>query len=108
MKPWDIVTWDFPDAGPHPAVVLGTQERITRKPKINVLLCSTQRAARAPEAFEVILDRSDGLDWETLCKCDLLYAAPVAQIRGIRGSVSSPRRREIAVRVIRGLGFAGM
>lgn len=108
MKPWDIYTWDFPEAGPHPAVVLGTDERVKNKPKVNVLLCSSQRATRAAELHEVILDSSDGLDWATLCKCDLLYAVPQAQLKQKRGAVAPQRRREIAARVIRALGFAGM
>lgn len=100
-------TWDFPDSGPRPAVILGTDERVSRKPKVNVLLCSSHRAARKPELFEVLLDQSDGLDWETVCKCDLLYAAPASQIEEKRGTVGLARRREIAIRIIRGVGLAG-
>jgi hypothetical protein len=108
MKPWDIYTWDFPEAGIHPAVVLGTDLRVGQKPKVSVLLCSSQRANRSPEIFEVMLDKADGLDWEALCKCDLVYVAPVKALTQIRGVVSPARRREIAARVIRGLGLAGL
>ena|ERR1043166_9096031 len=108
MKPWEIYTWDFPGAGEHPAVVLGTDERVQHKPMLNLLLCSSQRATRAAKPTEVILDSSDGLDWPTLCKCDLVYSAPANQLSGKRGMVAHPRRREIAVRVIRGLGLAGL
>jgi hypothetical protein len=107
MEPWDIFTWSFPDAGPHPAVVLGTEERL-RKAKVNVLLCSSHRATRRPELHEVILDESDGLDWATLCKCDLVYAVPAAQLSNKRGTVTPARRPQIAERVIRALGFAGL
>jgi mRNA-degrading endonuclease toxin of MazEF toxin-antitoxin module len=108
MKPWDIYTWDFPGAGSHPAVVLGTETRLKLKPRVNVLLCSSQRAKRKAEIHEVILDTADGLDWETLCKCDLIYAADKRQLTQRRGSISAPRRREIAARAIRALGFAGI
>ena len=108
MKPWDIYTWTFPDAESHPAVILGTEARLANKPKINVLFCSSQRAARRPEAFEMILDQADGLNWETLCKCDLVFAVPKEQLTHRRGTVSLVRRREIAERVIRALGFAGL
>jgi hypothetical protein len=108
MKPWDIYTWKFPDAGEHPAVILGSEERVGQKPMLNVLLCSTQRATRAAKATEVILDRADGLDWATICKCDLVYSVPANQLSGARGSVAMARRREIAARVIRGLGLAGL
>ena len=108
MNPWDIFTWNFPGVGAHPAVILGTEERVKHKPKVNVLLCSSQRATRDPELHETILDAADGLDWPTLCKCDLVYAAPATQLSDKRGSVTLQRRRQIAERVIRALGFAGI
>jgi hypothetical protein len=108
MKPWDIWTWDFPGVGTHPAVVLGTDDRLKGKPRVNVLLCSTHRASRPPEIHEVLLDIADGLDWPTLCKCDLLYAVPKEELMSRRGIVRSERRRPIAERVIRALGFAGL
>src|SRR5438045_5338064 len=105
MKPWEISTWKFPDAGEHPAVVLGTEERVRLKPRVCVLLCSTQRAARAAELHEVILDTADGLEWEILCKCDVVYAAPKSELVKRRGIVTAERRRAIAERVIRSLGL---
>ena len=108
MKPWEVWTWRFPDAGEHPAVVLGTEERLQLKPRVCVILCSTQRATRRPELHEVILDEADGLDWETLCKCDAVYAAPKSDLVKRRGSVTPERRRAIAERVIRSLGLAGL
>jgi mRNA-degrading endonuclease toxin of MazEF toxin-antitoxin module len=108
MKPWDIYTWNFPGAESHPAVVLGTETRIANKPKINVLFCSSKRASRTPEAIEIMLDQAEGLDWETLCKCDLIFAVPKEQLVHKRGSVTPARRRQIAERVIRALGLAGL
>jgi mRNA-degrading endonuclease toxin of MazEF toxin-antitoxin module len=108
MKPWDIYTWEFPDVESHPAVVLGTEARLANKPKVNVLFCSSKRATRQAEALEVILDTADGVDWETLCKCDLVFAVPKDQLTRKRGSVTQARRRQIAERVIRGLGLAGL
>jgi mRNA-degrading endonuclease toxin of MazEF toxin-antitoxin module len=108
VKPWDIYTWDFPGAGSHPAVVLGVDERVKLKPRVNVLLCSSKRAGRSAEIHEVMLDTADGLDWETLCKCDLLYAVEKSQLTRRRGRVIRERRSQIAGRVIRTLGFAGM
>lgn len=108
MKPWEVWTWDFPDAGPHPAVVLTTDDRARLKPKVSVILCSTQRALRQPELHEVVLDEADGLSWETLCKCDLVYAADKKDLKQRRGSVTLERRRAIAERVVRGLGLAGL
>ena len=108
MKPWDIYTFEFPGVEAHPAVILGTEARLANKPKVNVLFCSSRRAAREAEAMEIILDEADGLDWKTLCKCDLVFAAPKDQLTRKRGSVTVERRRLIAERVIRALGFAGL
>jgi len=52
--------------------------------------------------------RADGLDWPTLCKCDLVYGAEKKDLKRRRGSVTAERRRAIAERVIRGLGMAGL
>ncbi len=108
MKPWEIWTWRFPDAGEHPAVLLGTEERVKLKSRVCVVLCSTQRATREPEIHEVLLDEADGLDWKTLCKCDVVYAAPKGELIKRRGGVTLERRRAIAERVIRSLGLAGL
>jgi len=108
MKPWEIWTWKFPDAREHPAVLLGTEERLRLKPRVCVLLCSTRRATRQAEVHEVILDEADGLNWETLCKCDVIYAAPKTELEQRRGAVRPERRRAIAERVMRALGFAGL
>lgn len=78
------------------------------KPRVCVILCSTQPAARKPEVHEVLLDEADGLDWETLCKCDVVYAAPKTELVKRRGSVTAERRRAIAERVIRDFGLAGL
>ena len=108
MKPWEIWTWNFPEAGDHPAVVLGTDDRVKHKPRISVLLCSSKQAAREPEAHEIVLDEADGLSWPTLCKCDLVYGVLKTELTRRRGLVITERRRGIAERVIRGLGLAGL
>jgi len=108
MRPWEVWTWKFPDANEHPAVILATDDRVRLKPRVSVVLCSTQRAQRKAEINEVILDEADGLDWPTLCKCDLVYAADKKELTRYRGLVTPERRRAIAERVIRGLGLAGV
>ena len=69
---------------------------------------STQRAARTAELHEVMLDQADGLDWESLCKCDVVYAAPKTDLIERRGSATAERRRAIAERVVRSLGLTGL
>ena len=108
MKPWEIWTWKFPDADIHPAVILGTEDRLRLKSRVNVLLCSSHRTARKAEPHEVILDTADGLNWPTLCKCDVVYAVEKSQLSQQRGLVVPERRRAIAARVIQQLGLAGL
>jgi hypothetical protein len=56
----------------------------------------------------VILDTTDGLEWATLCKCDLIYAVNKGQLTKHRGKVSMERRRQIARKVVQFLAFAGL
>jgi hypothetical protein len=99
MKQWDIVMWNFPE-GRHPAVIVSHPERIALKPVVNVLLCSSKRATRQAEANEIILDEADGLDWPTLCKCDLLYDVDQKELSAPRGSVVLARRRLLVQKLI--------
>lgn len=98
MNAWEIWTFD-PGYGDHPAVVVSAPDRAARKPLVEVILCASQRAARAPNPGEVLLDSADGLSWGTLCKCDLIYAVDKNLLHTRRGLVTIERRREI-VRVI--------
>ncbi len=100
MNAWEIWSFD-PGFGVHPAVIVSAQDRAARKPLVEIILCSTQRASRAPNAGEVVLDLADGLNWETLCKCDLIYSVDRDLLNTGRGRGTTERRREI-VRVIVG------
>lgn len=73
MKQWDIWTCDFAEAGPHPAIVVSHPDRVAGAPLVNVLIGSSQKASRPARENEVMLNGADGLDWETLVKCDLMY-----------------------------------
>lgn len=44
----------------------------------------------------MILDQADGLNWETLCKCDVVYAAPKTELVQHRGTVNLECRRAIS------------
>jgi len=104
MKAWEIWTWDF-EFGAHPVVIVSHPLRIANKPVVNVLKCSSQRALRPPKSHETVLDESDGLQWETLCACDLLYAVPKAELREPRGAVGPARRRDIVQKIIQACGW---
>jgi hypothetical protein len=98
VNAWEIWTFD-PGYGDHPAIIISAPDRAARKPLLEILLCSSQRAARQPNAGEVLLDSADGLNWETLCRCDLIYSIGRDALHTRRGLVTLERRREI-VRVI--------
>jgi hypothetical protein len=68
-------------------------------------MCAARRATRQPEPNEVILDANDGLDWPTLCKCDLLYTIQKVNLSNRRGAVSAERRRQIIATINRSNGW---
>jgi hypothetical protein len=106
MKPWEVWQWDFPH-GSHPAVIIAPEARCTNDQiqTVNILGCSSQRARRRPEAHEVLLDREDGLDWETLCRCDVMFLAKKSELTRFRGALSYERKRQVGQRVIRLFGL---
>ena len=106
MKEWDILSWQpkgWPE--PHPAVIVSHPGRVANKPEVNVLLCSSKQATRPAEAHEVILDQSDGLNWPTLCRCDLFYLVNKSELKGPRGRVGLERRRQIIATINRANGW---
>jgi mRNA-degrading endonuclease toxin of MazEF toxin-antitoxin module len=100
VRAWDIYTFNFPEAGLHPAVIVSSSERAERKDWVSVLLGSSQRAGRPPNATEVLLNGADGLDWDTLIKCDLIHAVKKSDLIRKRGTVTPSRRRQIVQRMI--------
>lgn len=108
MKAWDIWTGNI--FGPHPVVLISCQARIDAKPEVVVLKCTTMQPtmARAAKENEALLDQADGLNWKTLCRCDLLFTVPKATLTNRRGSVGVERRRDIARKIIQGLAIAGL
>jgi mRNA-degrading endonuclease toxin of MazEF toxin-antitoxin module len=102
MKTFDVFSWQPPGwVEPHPCVIVSHPSRIANKAEVNVVACSSKRATRKAQAHEVILDQADGLDWPTLCKCDLLYSVSKSELKHRRGEIS-PARRKVLVRTIIG------
>lgn len=109
VHPWDVV--DYPFAwGTHPAVVVSNAQRCARKPEIVVLACRTMRPETTREAAEneTLLDAADGLDWKTLCRCDLLFTVAKDKFVRKRGQVGAERQRDIGRKIIQGLAIAGL
>jgi len=108
MKAWEIWTYAFPGAGEHPAVIVSHGQRVERKAVVEVLLCASLRGGSAAALHQVVLDAADGLDWKTLCRCDLIYSVPREDLRARRGQVSPERRREIIRKIIWSHGWSGL
>ena len=97
MQAWGIWSYQPPGwNGTHPCVIVSHPARVAHKPFVSILMCTSQRSNRPAEVDkEVLLDAEDGLNWETLCKCDLIYGVPKADLKERRGKVGSERRRQI-------------
>jgi hypothetical protein len=105
MNQWEISTYAFPRAGEHPAVIISHPLRAERKETVEVLLPTTLRSGQTPGPHEVILGGADGLDWSTLCRCDLIYSLPRGDLSKLRGTVSVARRRDIIRKIIASDGW---
>jgi mRNA-degrading endonuclease toxin of MazEF toxin-antitoxin module len=93
---WDC---DFPEKGLHPAVLISHPDRCARAQVLNVLFCTSLRQSRQPYPFEVALDVEDGLSWESLCDCSILWSVKTAMLVAKRGHVTLERRRAIREKV---------
>lgn len=99
-RKWEVWTFDFPEKGPHPVVLISHPDRCERGATINVLYCTSQRQSRPAKPTEVLLDRADGFDWETFVACDFIYGVPAAALKDKRGVISRERRRAIRGKLI--------
>jgi len=101
MKQWEIYHYPFTAEGAHPAVILSNDERCDNPhyPHVNALLCTSLRAARPAKKNEVILNGSDGLDWLTAVRCDVIYLLPKSGFQAKRGVVARERRRAIGRKI---------
>ena len=101
MRQWDIVLFPFRGELPHPAVIISNDERCENADLevVNALICTSAQLNRPPKKNEVILDESDGLDWKTAVRCDVIYLLPKAEFAGHRGEVNPLRRTLIARKI---------
>jgi mRNA-degrading endonuclease toxin of MazEF toxin-antitoxin module len=97
---FEVWRYDFPDkGGEHPVILISHPDICARAAVVNILFCTSQRQARQPYAREVLLDTSDGLDWETFCDCSCLYAIRSKDLFGKRGRVTLERRLQIRTKI---------
>ena len=109
MNAFDVYHWQPPGwPEPHPCVIVSHPSRVANKPEVNVLMCASKRATRQAEAGEVILDPADGMDWPTLCKCDLLHVVNKQELKHRKGAVSPLRRIKIVQTIIAAQGWGNV
>ena len=101
MRQWQIFLFPFEAEKPHPAVVISNDERCLNDDldHVNALICTPAKVNREPKKNEVILNGSDGLDWKTAVRCDVIYLLPKAEFREQRGVVVPGRRAAIARKI---------
>ena len=92
-------------AAGHPAAIISHSLPVERKPVVEVLLCATLRGDARPAGHEVLLNSADGLDWKTLCRCDLLWLVEKAKLHQRRGVVTRVRRRQIVDKINAAMGW---
>ena len=99
MRQWDIFLFPFTEEQPHPVVILSIDERAGVRKNINGLLCVTLRG-RPLGLCEVLLDRTDGLDWESAVRCDLIHLLERDRFLERRGRVIPERQIQISRQLI--------
>ena len=96
---FDVWRFNFPEKGEHSVVLISHPSLCANSSVINVLYCTSQRQSRPAKAHEIMLDKEDGLDWETFCDCSKLYLLESSALFGKRGRVSLERRRAIRAKI---------
>ena len=99
MRQWDIFLFPFSEEQPHPVVILSIDERAEARKHVNGLLCVSLRG-RALGFHEVLLDKADGLDWESAVRCDLIHLLERDRLLERRGHVIPERQIQISRKLI--------
>src|ERR1039457_350741 len=90
----------FPPSLRHyPVVILSIDERAAARKHVNGLLCVTLRG-RPLGLHEVLLDKSDGLDWESAVRCDLIHLLERDHFLERRGQLIPERQIQISRKLI--------
>ena len=93
---FQVWTYHFPDrGGDHPCVLISHPDLAAGASRVNILYCTRQRQTRAARSHEVILDRADGLDWQTFVDCSIMFVADSNKLFNQRGEVILERRNAL-------------
>jgi mRNA-degrading endonuclease toxin of MazEF toxin-antitoxin module len=106
VKQWDTFDCEFAH-GKHPCIVISPTDRCLNPDfqTVNVLAGQTHRANRSPRENEFLINGADGMDWETLVRCDFIWVARKHDLKTRRGRVGAERRRALGQKLIRVLGI---
>ena len=99
MRQWDVYLFPFSEELPHPVVILSNDERVVARKHVNGLICVTLRG-RPLALHEVLLNGTDGLDWETAVRCDLIHLLARDRFQEFRSRVSPDRQVQISRKLI--------
>jgi mRNA-degrading endonuclease toxin of MazEF toxin-antitoxin module len=102
VKQWDIFMFPFSKERRHPAVIISNDETCQNSDveEVNALLCTSAKVNREPKTTEEALGEADGLDWQTMIRCDRIHLLPKARFDDRKGSVTEERRHLIARKMI--------
>ena len=103
MHQWDIVRVKVnpKDRDAHPAIVLSCEEDCQDPQflRVNVLYGSKRPPVATLDPWQVLLNGSDGLEFQTAVDCGVIYLVPKAACSPSVGSVSLERRRLIGRKI---------
>ena|ERR1700749_3702900 len=90
----------------HPAIILSGPDILSddKQLRFNALMGTKRPPAAKILPHQVMLDQADGLEFNTLVNCALVYVVRKNSILRTAGVVSHMRRAEIAKRVRASLG----
>ncbi len=102
MRQWDVFMFPFDKERRHPAVILSNDETCANDDleDVNALLCTSAKVNRPPKSNEELLDEADGLDWQTMVRCDRIYLLRKAQFDDRKGNITEERRHLIARKIV--------
>ena len=89
-------------------MVVSHPSRADKRPWVEVVLCSSQPAQRRADPHEIILEEADGLDWPTICKCDMIYAVDRTELKQHKGHVTDMRQGPLVRKMIAAHGWGAI
>ena len=104
MHQWEIVRVRInpKDRDAHPAIIISCEEDCQDPHflRINVLYGAKKAPGVMLEAWQVMLNGADGLDFQTAVDCGVIYLVDKASCSAAIGNVGVERRRAIGRKIV--------